>query len=149
MLGMCARRADLQSPRSSSTWPSRTRSLNVLLASLLKAPEGESPYAVIDDAEVPHLFERATEPPGIAEPTGEWRDRGQALERFQESGRRLSDLADKCEGDMRMKGAPHPIFGPLDGVQWAQFAAAHNERHRSEIIGLAMRAATAKSPDRA
>ena len=114
------------------------------LTSILAADTGEQLYTVLADAEVPHLFERASEPPGIAEPTGEWRDRDEALARFEESACGVSALAEKDPGDLRMKGGPHPIFGPLDGVQWALFAAAHNERHRSEIIGLAAIAAPPK-----
>ena len=112
------------------------------LGTIMAANAGEQPYAVLADAEVPHLFERASEPPGIAEPTGEWRDRDEALARFEESARGVSAFARQDTGDLRMKGAPHPLFGPLDGVQWALFAAAHNERHRSEIIGLAGLAAS-------
>lgn len=107
------------------------------LASILAGVGGDCLYAQLDDAEIPHLFERAAEPPGIAEPSGKWRDRDAALARFEESARAVSALASRDTGDLRTKGAPHPIFGPLDGVQWALFAAAHNERHRSEIIGLA------------
>jgi hypothetical protein len=108
------------------------------LRSILDGAPVDQPYSSLEDAEVPHLFERASEPPGIAEPTGEWRDRDAALSLFAESARPISEMAKEAVGDLRMKGAPHPVFGRLDGLQWALFAAAHNERHRSEIIGLAV-----------
>lgn len=117
------------------------------LGAILASDAGERPYTVLADAEVPHLFERAAEPPGIAEPTGDWRDREEALVRFEESARGVSVLAQQDTGNLRMKGAPHPLFGPLDGVQWALFAAAHTERHRSEIIGLAGLAGGRKLPE--
>ena len=107
------------------------------LTSILDKPVGEAPYANLEDGEIPHLFERATEPPGLAEPTGAWQNADLALAQFNASARPISQLAARDTGDLRRKGASHPVFGPLDGVQWALFAAAHNERHRSEIIGLA------------
>jgi hypothetical protein len=33
----------------------------------------------------------------------------------------------------RLRRAPHPRFGPLDGVQWLVFAAAHAERHLEQL----------------
>lgn len=111
----------------------------------LSASASERAMAVLEDAEIPHLFERAVEPPGVAEPTGEWRDRDIALARLAESARPISEMVSNDVGDLWMKVAPHPIFGPLDGVQWALLAAAHNERHRSEIIRLAGLAASAQA----
>lgn len=117
------------------------------LRSILHASPKEKPYATLEDAEVPYLFERASEPPGIAEPTGEWRDRDVALTHFEESARPIAAMANEDVGDLRMKGARHPVFGPLDGLQWLLFAAAHNERHRSEIIGLGRLGATPPAHD--
>jgi hypothetical protein len=118
------------------------------LASIIGKPAGDSVYACLEDEEIPHLFERAIEPPGIAEPTGEWRDSKEALARFSASARPISALATEDPGDLRRKGAPHPVFGPLDGVQWVLFTTAHNERHRSEIIGLAALAQSAYGTER-
>lgn len=98
-------------------------------------PERPSACAVLEDGEIPHLFERAAEPPGVAQPTGTWHDRREAIRRFDASAQMLAEAARRASGDMRRRSARHPLFGPLDGVQWMAFAAAHTERHRSEIIG--------------
>lgn len=90
----------------------------------------------LEDGEIAHLFERAAEPPGIASPTGSWTDRRDALARIAESFEAATAPLASVP-DMRRRVAAHPLFGPMDGVQWALFAAAHTERHRSEIIGLA------------
>lgn len=100
------------------------------------APAAAEPYSSLEDDEIPHLFERVDEPPGIAEPSGTWRDPKEAVRRFQESAAGVMACADIDEELVRLRGAPHPLFGPLDVVQWALFAAAHTERHRSELIGL-------------
>jgi hypothetical protein len=90
----------------------------------------------LEDGEIAHLFERAAEPPGIAAPTGSWTDRAEALPRIAASFAAATALPGAAPV-MRRRIAAHPLFGPMDGVQWALFAAAHTERHRSEIIGLA------------
>jgi hypothetical protein len=38
--------------------------------------------------------------------------------------------------DMTQVSFPHPVFGKLDGYQWAVFVARHEERHRRQIEGL-------------
>lgn len=104
------------------------------LARLATAPDSPSP-SPLEDGEIAHLFERAAEPPGIAVPTGDWTEQAAALPRLAAA---FAVPAAPDPGiDMRRRLAPHPLFGPMDGVQWALFAAAHAERHRSEIIGLA------------
>lgn len=111
------------------------------LEKIRAAPIASQRYSALEDDEIPHLFERVDEPPGIAEPSGTWRDPKEAIRRFQESAAGVMACADVDEEFVRMRGAPHPLFGPLDSVQWALFAAAHTERHRSEIIGLRRRLA--------
>ncbi|UPT63001.1 MAG: DinB family protein [Hyphomonadaceae bacterium JAD_PAG50586_4] len=111
------------------------------LEKIRTAPAAVERYSSLDDDEIPHLFERVDEPPGIAEPSGTWRAPKEAVRRFQESAAGILACADLDERLVRMRGAPHPLFGPLDGVQWALFAAAHTERHRSELIGLKRRLA--------
>lgn len=106
------------------------------LEKIFAAPVRGSAYAVLEDEEIPHLFERVDEPPGIAEPSGSWVERDDALRRLEESAQRVIAFGETEVSSPRMRGAPHPLFGPLDGVQWALFAAAHTERHRSELIGL-------------
>jgi len=109
------------------------------LEKIFAAPARDSAYAVLEDEEIPHLFERVDEPPGIAEPGGSWVERDDALRRLEESAERVIAFGETGGSSPRMRGALHPLFGPLDGVQWALFAAAHTERHRSELIGLKQR----------
>lgn len=106
------------------------------LEKILASPEGAAAFSTYEDEEIPHLFERVDEPPGIAAPTGAWTDRDAALQKFGDAVAALVATAQSGSINMRTRGASHPIFGPMDGVQWALFAAAHTERHRSEIIGL-------------
>ncbi len=94
------------------------------------------PYSSLEDDEIAHLFERVQDPPGDADPSGTWTDLHEALRRFQESAAGVAACGDLGNAHMRMRGASHPLFGPMDGVQWTLFAAAHTERHRSEIIGM-------------
>jgi hypothetical protein len=105
------------------------------IAKIAGDPQRDAPYALLEDGEIAHLFERADEPPGVAEPTGTWTDRAIALDAFKRSGDALAETAAGAQTNMRLRGARHPLFGPMDGVQWMLFAAAHTERHRSDIIG--------------
>jgi uncharacterized damage-inducible protein DinB len=89
------------------------------------------------DVEIPYLFYRGDEPPNVATPTGDWTDRKVAAEAFDESARALLAWAGTQDSDLRAVGLEHPVFGLLDGVQWLLFAAAHMERHRAQMIGLA------------
>lgn len=106
------------------------------LDAVFAAPPGAQRYSEYEDDEIHHLFERADEPPGVAQPTGTWRDRDEALARFAESAAPLLAHRDRDDAEVRVRGAAHPLFGPMDALQWALFAAAHTERHRSQIIGL-------------
>ena len=106
-----------------------------VLRRLTRAADSDA-ASPLEDGEIAHLFERTVEPPGLAAPTGSWTDRQNALPRIAASFEAAT--APHAGGpNMRRRIAPHPLFGPMDGVQWALFAAAHTERHRSEIIKLA------------
>jgi hypothetical protein len=89
------------------------------------------------DVEIPYLFYRGDEPPNVATPTGDWTDRRLATETFDANARELVLWAGAQDADLREFGLDHPVFGLLDGVQWLLFAAAHIERHRAQLIGLA------------
>ena len=87
------------------------------------------------DVEIPYLFYRGDEPPNVATPTGDWK-LGFATDALAVSARSILQWAAGEKADLRRYGVPHPVFGVLDGVQWLLFAAAHSERHRSQLIGL-------------
>lgn len=96
--------------------------------------EGRVPD-VLDD-EIPYLFYRGDEPPNVAKPTGAWTSWPDAETTFREGATALLVLLDEPNVDLRTLGLAHPIFGWMDGMQWVLFAAAHTERHRSQLIGL-------------
>lgn len=106
-----------------------------LAARLLESPIGSAAVAVTD-AEIPYLFYRGEEPPGVAAPTGALVDPAQGVAAIETSARSILDWADGVHADLRAFGLPHPVFGLLDGVQWLLFAGAHMERHRAQLVGL-------------
>lgn len=91
----------------------------------------------VTDDEIPYLFYRGDEPPNVAAPTGTWTDRGDARTAVRTSAAAVVESLTRPDLDLRAVGAPHPVFGVLDGVQWALFAAAHSERHRAQLFSLA------------
>jgi hypothetical protein len=98
--------------------------------------------SLVDD-EIAFLFYGGgDEPPGVAEPTGQWVDPADASERLQRSARMLCERSSQVPIDLRCVGARHPVFGTMDGVQWLLFAFAHTERHRADIRRLLKRLAT-------
>lgn len=89
----------------------------------------------VNDDEIPYLFYRGDEPTGVATPTGLMQaDRAAAIA-FSNGIAAIVNWAQGCELDLRAFGAPHPMFGTLDGMQWLLFCGAHTERHRAQIIG--------------
>jgi hypothetical protein len=108
----------------------------MLTRRLLDSPVSGRATDVLD-LEIPYLFHRGEEPPDVAAPSGEGTDRQSAMESLRTSARSILDWADTVATDLRTVGVAHPAFGLLDGVQWLLFAAAHTERHRSQLIGLA------------
>lgn len=93
----------------------------------------------VNDDEIPYLFYRAEEPPDVSKPTGTWSDIADAVDALRASVAALIEWHDQCVVNLRAYGAPHPIFGTLDGRQWLMFAHAHLERHRAQVIGLGLR----------
>jgi hypothetical protein len=91
--------------------------------------------AVADD-EIPYLFYRGDEPPGVAPPTGTWTDEEKARADFRASVDAIAAAGQSSPVDLRTVGFAHPAFGLLDGMQWILFAGAHLERHRAQIIAL-------------
>lgn len=91
-----------------------------------------------DDA-MPSLFARelapgAREALAAAEPTGALGDRVAALDALREQASGVLRAAGgRTSEELRALGAPHPIFGPFDGVQWLLFAAAHTDQHRGQV----------------
>lgn len=101
-------------------------------------PLGPETPRTADDA-IPALLARELAPDerralAAADPTGELRDRTAALALLREMAAALLGAIDERPADdFRAVGAPHPILGPLDGVQWALFAVAHTEQHHRDV----------------
>ena len=111
------------------------RGILARLSKALPPLDGRRPEVI--DEEIPFLFFRGDEPPNVATPTGTWTSWNEVQETFREHAAALSSWVEETALDLRAHGAPHPAFGLMDGIQWGLFAAAHMERHRSQLIALA------------
>ena len=78
--------------------------------------------------------DRSYPAPEFARPTGMWTSREPLVNDFVESRRQLLAWLDGVTLDLRAYATPHVIIGPMDGVQWLLFAAAHTERHTRQIL---------------
>lgn len=71
--------------------------------------------------------------PAMVLPTGRWATREALIADFRKSTEGLIAWARSCPVDLRSIGAPHPLLGALDAVQWLEFVAAHTDRHRLQV----------------
>jgi hypothetical protein len=71
--------------------------------------------------------------PELGRPANRFSTLAQALEAFGKIRQRTRDLAAGYTVDLRMRVFPHPALGPIDGVQWMLFQAAHCVRHTKQI----------------
>ena len=113
------------------------RNIGHMLAKRLIGSPREGRATGVIDAEIPYLFYRGDEPPNVATPTGSLGDGRAAAAAVDASARAILAWAGEVTTDLRAVAVAHPVFGLLDGVQWLLFAAAHMERHRAQLIGLA------------
>jgi hypothetical protein len=79
---------------------------------------------------------RTLEAPERVKPTGRWATREDFISAFTSSTHSLLAWAREHTAVLRTVGAPHPIFGPIDGVQWLEFVAAHTGRHARQVEGV-------------
>lgn len=73
--------------------------------------------------------------PEIIAPRGT-ADPKEILTQFRLGCQRLSAFAATTDAPLRSYCFPHPIFGELDCYQWLLCAAAHYERHLTQIRGV-------------
>ncbi len=66
-------------------------------------------------------------------PTGRWADRPKLIATFESARFDLVRLAETDPATLRARRRPHPMLGPLDGVDWIVFAVEHAERHRRQV----------------
>lgn len=92
----------------------------------------------MDDSEIPTLLDRELGPaPPLSEPTGRWSTRRELLPALRDACEALLRATDgRTTEDLRSLGAPHPLFGPFDGMQWLLFAAVHTERHARDLAPI-------------
>ena len=108
--------------------------LNVL-AQLPAQPDVDEPTRYLDE-EIPYLFDRGAQAPDLANATDVTGDQRAWFDEYAENADRMRDMVSEANDGLRAKRLSHPVFGPLDGVQWILFIAAHTERHRAQILGM-------------
>jgi hypothetical protein len=101
----------------------------------LPLPPRESAPRISDDQIVRLMFDRSKrrDAPAPMNPTGRFADLAATVAAFTQARDQLDAFVRGTEADLRAYGAPHPILGTLDGVQWLLFAAAHTERHTRQL----------------
>jgi len=90
---------------------------------------------ISDDRVVTLMFNRnqTIQAPEAVRPTGRWGSGEDCVAAFREARDGMMQWVAGNTEDLRRFGAPHPIMGTLDGVQWLLFVAAHTERHTRQI----------------
>lgn len=66
-------------------------------------------------------------------PTGRWPSPAALREAMEATRTATLAFARTTTLPLRARRAPHPRFGPLDGVQWLVFTAAHADRHLAQL----------------
>ncbi|MEO8140797.1 MAG: DinB family protein, partial [Gemmatimonadota bacterium] len=87
----------------------------------------DDPGRRIGDGDLTRLMadrSRAFEAPDMVKPKGRWATREEFIAAFSSSTESLVAWAREHAAVLRTVGAPHPIFGPIDAVQWLEFVAA-------------------------
>lgn len=79
------------------------------------------------------IRDRVIPAPDLVLPKGTWPDAHAAGAAFLESRHATIAFLAQAEADLTRHAAPHPILGPLDGLQWAHFLIRHCLRHRDQI----------------
>jgi len=73
------------------------------------------------------------EAPDFVRPTGQWQTPDEIIAVFSESRGGTIDFLETTELDLGRYAAPHPVLGPLTGLQWAYFLVRHTARHVEQI----------------
>jgi DinB superfamily len=105
---------------------------------LLEQPKSPGSPALSDEFVIQSMFDRSRRYPApeAVLPRGRWATPAELVAAFTESRDLLIRWLPEVTVDLRAYSAPHLIMGPLDGVQWLLFAAAHTERHTRQILEL-------------
>ena len=117
-----------------------TRGLEQGAAALPKMatiPPGPSPdrlLASIDRFPIRDRSRKVEAPEGIRPPRG--LDLAEERRRWREGRAELVRLLERLGLQLTIVQAAHPMFGPLDGWQFALFVARHEERHLDQLRDL-------------
>lgn len=89
-----------------------------------------------DEVIVLRMFDRNTkfDAPTFVAPKGRWASQGELIAAFTQARVDLLKFLDESTADLRAYAFDHVFMGPMDGVQWVLFAAAHTERHTRQIL---------------
>jgi DinB superfamily len=93
----------------------------------------------ISDADIGRLLadrSRTIEAPDMVKPKGRWPTREEFTAVFTTSTEGLIGWARTHAEELRSVGAPHPVLGLLDGLQWVKFVAVHTNRHAKQVEEL-------------
>lgn len=79
--------------------------------------------------------------PEMVRPKGRWTTREEMATALIATTEGISAWSRGVPADLRAFGAPHPLLGSLDGVQWLLFLGLHTDRHarQAEEIREAVR----------
>jgi hypothetical protein len=105
-------------------------------------PPRESAARVTDDLIVKTMFDRSTRRPApeAVLPKGRWATPEALAGDVITARDAMLEWLVGVQEDLRSYGAPHPVMGTLDGVQWLLFVAAHTQRHTRQIAETKMMA---------
>ena len=77
--------------------------------------------------------DRVFQAPDFVMPTGRWQTPADMVLAFEESRVGTIEFLRSTPLDLTRYAAPHPAFGPLNGLQWAYFLVRHCLRHVDQI----------------
>lgn len=77
--------------------------------------------------------DRAFAAPDIVLPTGRWSTPDEMVGVFEDARAAAMELVARTDLDLASHAAPHPVLGPLTGLQWAHFLVRHCLRHVEQI----------------
>lgn len=92
-----------------------------------------------------NLYSRVSRPEGTAEspesmrPANRYKTLAEASAAFAQARTLTIEYVAASQDDLRERVFPHPALGPLDGVQWLLFQAAHASRHARQLERLGVR----------
>lgn len=108
----------------------------ILTTRLLQQPLAvDDPARRVRDADLPAALAnrmRALDAPEFVRPKGRWTTRDEMTRAMETATAGIVSWAQGTTADLRAFGLPHPIFGPLDGIQWITFLVLHTDRHTTQ-----------------